>query len=86
MINTTVDGAYAYATSDLVSPHPTKKDFYKIVGRADDQIMHSTGEKVISVNRSQSLPRLICLLVDEPRAARYVGSRQDVRDALLTRE
>ncbi|KZT73708.1 acetyl-CoA synthetase-like protein [Daedalea quercina L-15889] len=45
MINTKVDGVDAYATSDLVAPHPTKKGLYKIVGRTDDQIMHSTGEK-----------------------------------------
>ena len=44
--NTKVDGIDAYATSDLVTPHPTKKGLYKIVGRTDDQIMHSTGEKV----------------------------------------
>lgn len=47
MTNTKVDGIDAYATSDLVTPHPTKKGLYKIVGRTDDQIMHSTGEKVI---------------------------------------
>ncbi|TFY54516.1 hypothetical protein EVJ58_g8816 [Rhodofomes roseus] len=45
LLNTKVDGVDAYATSDLVAPHPTKKGFYKIVGRTDDQIMHSTGEK-----------------------------------------
>ena len=50
MTNTKVDGADAYATSDLVVPHPTKKGYYKIVGRSDDQIMHSTGEKVISIH------------------------------------
>ncbi|TFY65192.1 hypothetical protein EVJ58_g2123 [Rhodofomes roseus] len=40
-----VDGVDAYATSDLLVPHPTKKGFWKIFGRTDDQIMHSTGEK-----------------------------------------
>lgn len=45
--NTNVDGIDAYTSSDLVTPHPTKKGLYKIVGRTDDQIMHSTGEKVI---------------------------------------
>ncbi|KAH9917018.1 uncharacterized protein B0H18DRAFT_1123857 [Fomitopsis serialis] len=45
IINTKVDGADAYATSDLLVPHPTKKGFWKIYGRTDDQIMHSTGEK-----------------------------------------
>ncbi|KZT73191.1 acetyl-CoA synthetase-like protein [Daedalea quercina L-15889] len=45
VINTQVDGMDAYATSDLLVPHPTKKGFWKVFGRTDDQIMHSTGEK-----------------------------------------
>ncbi|KAH8110847.1 acetyl-CoA synthetase-like protein [Phellopilus nigrolimitatus] len=44
-INTKVNGRDAYATSDLVAPHPTKPGYWKVVGRTDDQIMHSTGEK-----------------------------------------
>ncbi|KZT73709.1 acetyl-CoA synthetase-like protein [Daedalea quercina L-15889] len=44
-LNTKIDEVDAYSTSDLVAPHPTKKGLYKIVGRTDDQIMHSTGEK-----------------------------------------
>ncbi|EAU87887.2 ICS [Coprinopsis cinerea okayama7 len=43
--NTTVRGIPAYATSDLLIPHPTKPHLYKIYGRKDDQIIHSTGEK-----------------------------------------
>ena len=43
--NTTIDGVPAYATSDLLMPHPTIKGLYRIHGRADDQIMLSTGEK-----------------------------------------
>lgn len=34
-INTEIEGVAAYATSDLVTPHPTKKDFYKVIGRPD---------------------------------------------------
>ncbi|CAL1699337.1 unnamed protein product [Somion occarium] len=45
VFNTTVDGVDAYATNDLLSPHPTKPGYWKIFGRADDQIMHNTGEK-----------------------------------------
>ncbi|KAI0265422.1 acetyl-CoA synthetase-like protein [Gloeopeniophorella convolvens] len=44
-INTQVDGNDAYATSDLLVPHPTKAGLWKIYGRKDDQIMLSTGEK-----------------------------------------
>ncbi|GJE91046.1 acetyl-CoA synthetase-like protein [Phanerochaete sordida] len=43
--NTEVDGVPAYATNDLLMPHPTKPGFWRIYGRKDDQIMHSTGEK-----------------------------------------
>lgn len=46
ILNTIIDGTDAYATSDLLSPHPTKPGYWKIYGRADDQIMHNTGEKV----------------------------------------
>ncbi|KZT66300.1 acetyl-CoA synthetase-like protein [Daedalea quercina L-15889] len=45
VVNTKVDGIDAYATSDLLVPHPTKPGFWRVFGRVDDQIMHSTGEK-----------------------------------------
>ena len=44
-INTQIDGQDAYATSDLLVPHPIKSGLWKIYGRKDDQIMLSTGEK-----------------------------------------
>ncbi|PBK89816.1 acetyl-CoA synthetase-like protein [Armillaria gallica] len=43
--NAQVEGRDAYSTSDLLEPHPTKEGFWRIFGRVDDQIMHSTGEK-----------------------------------------
>ncbi len=46
IFNTEIDGERGYSTGDLVIPHPTKPGYYKIFGRLDDQIMHSTGEKV----------------------------------------
>lgn len=45
VINTKVNGRDAYASSDLLVPHPTKPGYWRIHGRTDDQIMHSTGEK-----------------------------------------
>ncbi|KAF8154594.1 hypothetical protein B0H34DRAFT_783744 [Crassisporium funariophilum] len=36
-----------YASSDLWVPHPTKPYFWKIVGRKDDVIIHSSGEKTV---------------------------------------
>ncbi|KAI0332229.1 acetyl-CoA synthetase-like protein [Cubamyces sp. BRFM 1775] len=44
-VNTKLDGQDAYATSDLVEPHPTKPDLWRIFGRADEQIILSNGEK-----------------------------------------
>lgn len=35
-------------TSDLLTEHSDKPGYWKIYGRADDQIMHNTGEKVRS--------------------------------------
>ncbi|KAH9895845.1 acetyl-CoA synthetase-like protein [Cubamyces lactineus] len=43
--NTTIDGQDGYATSDLVQPHPTKPNLWRIYGRADEQIILSNGEK-----------------------------------------
>ncbi|KAJ6553311.1 hypothetical protein B0H19DRAFT_1263705 [Mycena capillaripes] len=45
VLNTQVGGIDAYATSDLLVPHPVKSGYWKIYGRTDDQIMHNTGEK-----------------------------------------
>ncbi|KAF9803968.1 hypothetical protein IEO21_09506 [Rhodonia placenta] len=45
VVNTKVDGVDGYATSDLFVEHPTKSGYWKVIGRVDDQIIHSTGEK-----------------------------------------
>ncbi|KAJ7635327.1 hypothetical protein FB45DRAFT_1057185 [Roridomyces roridus] len=45
VVNTQIRGINAYSTSDLFTAHPTKPGCWRIFGRADDQIMHSTGEK-----------------------------------------
>ncbi|KAF4612669.1 hypothetical protein D9613_011881 [Agrocybe pediades] len=45
VVNTQVNGVDAYATSDLFTEHPQKPGYWRIYGRKDDQIMHSTGEK-----------------------------------------
>ncbi|KIK59187.1 hypothetical protein GYMLUDRAFT_44941 [Collybiopsis luxurians FD-317 M1] len=36
-----------YATSDLFVPHPTDPKKWKIIGRIDDVIIHSSGEKTV---------------------------------------
>ncbi|KAF9258543.1 acetyl-CoA synthetase-like protein [Marasmius fiardii PR-910] len=43
--NVTIDGVDGYSNSDLVVPHPTKPGFWKLHGRCDDQILHSSGKK-----------------------------------------
>ncbi|RDX43676.1 acetyl-CoA synthetase-like protein [Lentinus brumalis] len=43
--NTKIGDRDAYATSDLVIRHPTKPDLWKIIGRIDEQIVLSNGEK-----------------------------------------
>ncbi|KAJ3557213.1 hypothetical protein NM688_g1592 [Phlebia brevispora] len=45
VLNTTIDGMEAYATNDLLVPHPNRPDLWVVDGRVDDQIMLSTGEK-----------------------------------------
>ncbi|KAF8908295.1 acetyl-CoA synthetase-like protein [Mucidula mucida] len=45
IINTQICGTRAFRTSDLFMQHPTKPDFWRVFGRSDDQIVHSTGEK-----------------------------------------
>ncbi|KAG6828418.1 putative NRPS-like protein biosynthetic cluster, partial [Tephrocybe sp. NHM501043] len=36
-----------YKTSDIFKPHPTKHDLWKIIGRVDDVIIHSSGLKTV---------------------------------------
>ncbi|EMD37730.1 hypothetical protein CERSUDRAFT_94730 [Gelatoporia subvermispora B] len=45
VMNANVRGRRGYATNDLVQRHPTKLDCWRVYGRADDQLMLSTGEK-----------------------------------------
>ncbi|KIJ49882.1 hypothetical protein M422DRAFT_246253 [Sphaerobolus stellatus SS14] len=44
-INTEVDGVLAYATNDIIQRHEVDHTLFRIMGRKDDQIMLSTGEK-----------------------------------------
>ncbi|KAI0313071.1 acetyl-CoA synthetase-like protein [Amylostereum chailletii] len=45
VINTSVDGVPGWSSGDLIEAHPTRHGFFCIHGRADDQLMLSTGEK-----------------------------------------
>ncbi|KIP12212.1 hypothetical protein PHLGIDRAFT_508051 [Phlebiopsis gigantea 11061_1 CR5-6] len=44
-----IPGEKAYATSDLFKPHPTRPNLWTIVGRKDDVITLSTGEKIVPI-------------------------------------
>ncbi|KIJ25888.1 hypothetical protein M422DRAFT_273122 [Sphaerobolus stellatus SS14] len=44
-INMEIDGVPAYATSDIIQRHEIDHTLFRIMGRKDDQIMLSTGEK-----------------------------------------
>ncbi|KAF9056711.1 hypothetical protein BDP27DRAFT_1345078, partial [Rhodocollybia butyracea] len=44
IFNTTVDGQPAFDTNDLLVRHPINPKLFRVYGRADDQIKHSTGE------------------------------------------
>ncbi|KLO19193.1 acetyl-CoA synthetase-like protein [Schizopora paradoxa] len=46
VINSTYNGVDAYCTSDLLQKHPTKPGFWRIYGRADDQITLVNGLKI----------------------------------------
>ncbi|KAJ3847468.1 hypothetical protein EV368DRAFT_51127 [Lentinula lateritia] len=55
VVNTKIDGIDAYATSDLLLPHPTVSGYWRIFGRVDDQIIHNTGEKTNPVPLENTL-------------------------------
>ncbi|TBU41001.1 acetyl-CoA synthetase-like protein [Dichomitus squalens] len=45
VVNRKIGGRDAYATSDVLEPHPTLKGWWRHHGRVDDQILLSNGEK-----------------------------------------
>ncbi|THG99107.1 hypothetical protein EW026_g3199 [Hermanssonia centrifuga] len=44
-----------YATSDLFVPHPTRKGLWRIVGRKDDVLVLSTGEKIVPLHQEEQI-------------------------------
>ncbi|SJL10486.1 uncharacterized protein ARMOST_13872 [Armillaria ostoyae] len=50
IINTKHRGRDAYATNDLFLPHPSLPGLWRLVGRKDDQIVLSSGEKCKQTN------------------------------------
>nr|XP_018263413.1 uncharacterized protein I303_04907 [Kwoniella dejecticola CBS 10117]OBR85571.1 hypothetical protein I303_04907 [Kwoniella dejecticola CBS 10117] len=68
----------SYATGDLYQPHPTKKNVWRYVGRGDDVIVLSNGEKA-SPGPIETILRSSQLLAD----ALVVGSDQSQLGVLL---
>ncbi|KXN81361.1 hypothetical protein AN958_04748 [Leucoagaricus sp. SymC.cos] len=53
-VNASIDGIPAYDTGDLLVPHPSRDGFWKVLGRASERIMLSTGEFVRVLQPSHS--------------------------------
>ncbi|KAI0350560.1 acetyl-CoA synthetase-like protein [Trametes cingulata] len=62
VFNSVIDGRPAYSTSDLLQRHPTKHHLFRVYGRADDQLMLSTGEKT----NPAPLASVEAILVQDP--------------------
>lgn len=70
MVNMKIGDVDAYATSDLFTPHPTLPGYWKIYGRADDQLMHNSGEKVREIISVQVHVLTFQSTLDEPGTSR----------------
>ncbi|CAE6441732.1 unnamed protein product [Rhizoctonia solani] len=46
VLNSELNGKATYKTRDLLTPHPSKSDFWKFIGRVDDQVALLNGEKI----------------------------------------
>ena len=78
VITTMIDGVPAFETKDLLQRHPEDPTLWCVYGRADDQLMLSTGEKVCGAPRLTWPPNRIQLLTtffypDKPRPIRWVS-------------
>lgn len=86
MTNAERDGQRVFAVGDLLEPHPTDKNRWKVFGRVDDQIALSTGQKVRS---SHTLRPYLSKLTQHlfGRSTRFPMVRHlehQFRDVLLT--
>ncbi|KAG5652629.1 putative NRPS-like protein biosynthetic cluster [Sphagnurus paluster] len=75
-----VDG---YATSDLWVPHPTKKGLWKIVGRIDDVITHSSGEKTVPAPMEDVVISSPIVLLASVQAVVMFGRERDQTGILI---
>ncbi|KAJ7687546.1 hypothetical protein B0H14DRAFT_3672610 [Mycena olivaceomarginata] len=84
--NTEVDGILAYNTNNILQRHPTAPTFYRVYRHADDQIMHSNGEKTNPGPIEQILvqdPRVKATIMfghERPHAGVVIAPSQGVLD------
>ncbi|EMD35545.1 hypothetical protein CERSUDRAFT_106870 [Gelatoporia subvermispora B] len=79
VLNANVRNRRAYATNDLLQRHPTEPNVWRIFGRADDQIMLSTGEKILTY----MVPLEAILLKDANIAAAIMFGRGRFQNGVL---
>ncbi|KAK0200585.1 NRPS-like enzyme [Desarmillaria ectypa] len=72
-----IDGVKAFDTKDLVQLHPSNQNLFKVYGRADEQIMHSTGEK------TNPVPIEVGLVMDKRIAAAMMFGRSKFQPGVL---
>ncbi|KAK0451172.1 NRPS-like enzyme [Desarmillaria tabescens] len=72
-----IDGVKAFDTKDLVQLHPSNRNLFKVYGRADEQIMHSTGEK------TNPVPIEAGLVTDKRIAAAMMFGRSKFQPGVL---
>ncbi|KAK0184801.1 NRPS-like enzyme [Armillaria mellea] len=77
VLNSEIDGIKAFDTKDLVQLHPLNRNLFKVYGRADEQIMHSTGEK------TNPVPIEAGLVMDKRIAAAMMFGRSKFQPGIL---
>ncbi|KAF8993181.1 hypothetical protein BDQ17DRAFT_1431885 [Cyathus striatus] len=75
--NIMVDGVPAFDTADIVARHPTDPTLWKVIGREDTLIVHSTGEK------TNPIPIEECLQQDERVAAAIMFGREQLQAGVI---
>ncbi|KAF9000290.1 putative nonribosomal peptide synthetase [Cyathus striatus] len=73
-----MDDVKGYTTSDTFVQHPTLKQYWRIVGRIDDVIIHSSGEKTVPAPMES-----ILLSYPTIRGAVMFGHKHDQAGVLL---
>lgn len=72
ILNAKYNGMNAYDTNDLLIQHPTIPKLWRVYGRCDEQLTHSTGEKVNPHLRT--VTNVHVLDVDQSCSHRYESS------------